>query len=78
MLLNFSYLKSLSFLRQVVEIEFFNDFFDDPLGPAVLLDLQVKSRFVEIYSTTYRIHANFSGLRWTSYFFSILIGIKID
>lgn len=35
--------------KQWVHVEFFDNFLDDPLSPAVRIDYQIKSRFIEIY-----------------------------
>jgi len=68
--------QTCSSILQGVEIQFFDDFFDDPLSPAIQLDVQIKSRFVEIYSAVFRIHANFSGLRFLFCFLGSLVDLR--
>jgi uncharacterized protein YozE (UPF0346 family) len=50
--------------KQWIRIEFFDNYFDDPMRPATRIDFQMLSRFVEVYQVYYRIHANFSGIRY--------------
>ena len=67
--------------KQWIRVEFFDDFYDDPMRPATRVDFQILSRFVEVYQVHYRIHANFAGVRYMMYRYplsSALVGIAIN
>ena len=36
--------------KQTVYVEFFDNFTDNPLNPAVKVDFQLQSRFAEVYN----------------------------
>ena len=66
---------------RLFRIEFFDDYFDDPLRPATQVNFQVLSRFVEVYHIHYRIHANFSGISHVMYrypLFSAVMGTGMN
>merc|ERR1711962_724039 len=53
--------------KQRVSINYFSKFVDDPHNPATQMVLEVKSKFIQVYSATLVIHAEFSGLRHIMY-----------
>ena len=57
--------------QQQIYIEFFDDFSDNPLNPAVAADFEIKSRYAEIYEAELMIHAKFSGLRYFMFYYPI-------
>ena len=61
--------------KQRLTVEFFSDYMDDSLDPALTLLLEIKSRFIEVYSASFRIHANFSGLRSLMFYYPITSAI---
>merc|ERR1712038_1688158 len=53
--------------RQWVRVPFFLDFQDNPSSPATELQLELQSKFIQIYSAKMEIHAQLSGLRHIMY-----------
>jgi len=53
--------------RQWVSINYFTDFIDDPHSPTQTIQLELRSRFVQVYSASLQVHAEFSGLRSIMY-----------
>ena len=67
--------------KQTVYIEFFDDFFDDPLNPIAAADVLIKSRFAEIYNSKLMIHAKFGGIRYLMFYYpvtSALMGTTLN
>lgn len=67
--------------KQYVHIPLFDDYMDDPLNPAVKIHFQVMSRYAEVYSASYRIDAQFSGLRYLMFYYPVtaaLVGISLN
>jgi seipin len=60
---------------QKLTVTFADDYRDDPLMPVVAIDLQILSRFVEVYSVRFLIHARFTGLRYIMFHFPILSAV---
>jgi len=53
--------------KQWLTVDFFDKYFDDPHNPASSADIQIQSRFLQVYAATVLIHAEFSGLRHIIY-----------
>ncbi|XP_023338551.1 seipin isoform X2 [Eurytemora carolleeae] len=49
--------------KQWVTINFFRKFMDDPHNLANRMFFEIKSKHIQVYSTTLLVHAEFSGLR---------------
>ncbi len=67
--------------KQRLHVEYFSDFLDDPLSPVTDIDFQLLSRFVEVYSVEYRVHARFTGLRFLMHHYpviSALVGCTLN
>merc|ERR1712172_197330 len=67
--------------RQWVRVPYFPDFQDNPSSPATQLQLEVQSKFIQIYSAKMEIHAQLSGLRHIMYhhpWISTLTGIMAN
>jgi len=67
--------------RQWVRVPYFPDFQDNPSSPATELQLEVQSKFIQIYSAKMEIHAQLSGLRHIMYhhpWISTLTGIMAN
>ena len=66
---------------QNLRIEYFKDYLDDPLNPAVKIEYQIKSRFIQVFEVTYSIHADFGGLRFWMFYYPItsaIVGIAFN
>ncbi|XP_070693096.1 seipin-like isoform X2 [Pempheris klunzingeri] len=83
------YLRTLLFLpaflsgateqKQVLEVELFSDYTDDPYFPSVTAVIEILSSKVQIYSSQLYIHAHFTGLRYLLFNFpllSALVGVS--
>ncbi|XP_045104960.1 seipin-like isoform X2 [Portunus trituberculatus] len=53
--------------KQVVTVELFSQYEEDPLLPLSEVHIELASRHVELYAAQMRIHATFSGLRYFMY-----------
>merc|ERR1711971_645455 len=65
----------------MVRVPYFPDFQDNPSSPATELQLEVQSKFIQIYSAKMEIHAQLSGLRHIMYhhpWISTLTGIMAN
>nr|XP_020446437.1 seipin isoform X2 [Monopterus albus] len=65
--------------KQVVEVELFSDYTDDPYAPAETAIIEILSNKVEIYSSHLYIHAHFTGIRYLLFYFpviSALVGVS--
>merc|ERR1719402_1882074 len=52
---------------------------DDPHSPATNIDLEIRSKFFQVYSASLQVHAEFSGLRRILYrhpWFSTVVGVS--
>eukprot|EP00088_Acartia_fossae_P069122 TRINITY_DN893_c0_g1_i2.p1 TRINITY_DN893_c0_g1~~TRINITY_DN893_c0_g1_i2.p1 ORF type:complete len:335 (+),score=53.88 TRINITY_DN893_c0_g1_i2:37-1041(+) len=61
------FLTGTSTQRQWITINYFSKFQDDPHFPAKELILEVQSKYIQVYSATLLVHAEFSGLRHIMY-----------
>ncbi|KAK5616858.1 hypothetical protein CRENBAI_018337 [Crenichthys baileyi] len=58
--------------KQVVEVELFSEFIDDPYAPSVTAAIEILSSKVQIYSSHLYVHAHFTGLRYLLFYFPVL------
>ncbi|XP_014862997.1 PREDICTED: seipin-like isoform X2 [Poecilia mexicana] len=58
--------------KQVVEVELFSEFTDDPYSPSVMAVIEILSSKVQIYSSHLFVHAHFTGLRYLLFYYPIL------
>ncbi|XP_032384175.1 seipin isoform X2 [Etheostoma spectabile] len=83
------YLRTLVFLpafltgvaeqEQVLQVELFSDYTDDPYAPSVTAVIEIMSNKVQIYSSQLYIHAHFTGIRHLLFNFpllSALVGVS--
>lgn len=61
--------------KQVLEVELFSDFTDNPYAPSVTAVIEIMSSKVQIYSSDLYIHAHFSGIRYLLYYFPVISAI---
>ena len=61
--------------KQFLRIEFIEDFMDNPLSPAVQMDIQILSRFIEIYNVQFQVHARFAGLRYLMFYYPVISAV---
>lgn len=65
--------------KQLLQVELFTDFQDDPNHPVTDAYVELQSRFVQVLSCELQIEAHFTGLRYVMYYWpktSALIGIS--
>merc|ERR1711913_72348 len=65
-------------LRVLDTFAFSPMFMDDPHSPATNIDLEIRSKFIQVYSAVLQVHAEFSGLRRILYkhpWFSTVVGV---
>ncbi|KAF6726594.1 Seipin [Oryzias melastigma] len=58
--------------KQMVEVELFSEYTDDPYAPSVTAVIEILSDKVQIYSSHLYIHAHFTGIRYLLFHFPIL------
>ncbi|XP_013861376.1 seipin isoform X3 [Austrofundulus limnaeus] len=58
--------------KQVVEMELFSEYVDDPYSPSVTALIEIMSSKVQIYSSHLYVHAHFTGIRYLLFYFPIL------
>ncbi|XP_054453823.1 seipin-like isoform X2 [Anoplopoma fimbria] len=58
--------------KQVLEVELFSDFTDDPYVPSMTAVIEILSNKVQIYSSQLYIHAHFTGMRYLLFNFPLL------
>jgi seipin len=72
-------LSSSTSQRQWISINYFEMFMDNPHSPATNIDLEIRSKFFQVYSASLQVHAEFSGLRRILYrhpWFSTVVGVS--
>ncbi|XP_019963357.2 seipin-like isoform X1 [Paralichthys olivaceus] len=65
--------------KQVLEVELFSDYTDDPYAPSVTAVIEILSTKVQIYSSELYVHAHFNGIRYLLFYFpviSALVGVS--
>ncbi|XP_038556138.1 seipin-like isoform X1 [Micropterus salmoides] len=58
--------------KQVLEVELFSDYTEDPYAPSSTAVIEILSKKVQIYSSQLYIHAHFTGIRHFMFNFPIL------
>lgn len=58
--------------KQMVVVELFSGFEEDPMRPTTEAMVQVKSQHVDVYKVALRIHAHFTGLRYFMFHWPVL------
>ncbi|KAI3351669.1 hypothetical protein L3Q82_020503 [Scortum barcoo] len=74
-----AYLSGAAEQKQVLDVELFSDFTDDPYAPSVTAMIEIMSNRVQIYSSQLQIHAHFTGIRYLLFNFpllSALVGVS--
>ncbi|CAG7720619.1 unnamed protein product, partial [Allacma fusca] len=67
--------------KQIVQVELFTGFEEDPNRPITEAVIEIQSHHVEIYKTSLQIHAHFTGLRYVMFhwpFVSAVVGITTN
>ncbi|CAB1451070.1 unnamed protein product [Pleuronectes platessa] len=65
--------------KQMLEVELFSDYTDDPYAPSVTAVVEILSTRVQIYSSELYVHAHFNGIRYLLFYFpvtSALVGVS--
>uniref|UniRef100_A0A3Q3LFL3 Seipin n=1 Tax=Labrus bergylta TaxID=56723 RepID=A0A3Q3LFL3_9LABR len=73
-----AFLSGVSEQKQVLEVELFSEYIDDPYSPSVTAIIEILSNKVQIYSSQLLIHAHFTGIRYLLFNFpltSALVGV---
>ncbi|KAM9356686.1 uncharacterized protein ABDE67_004267 [Symphorus nematophorus] len=74
-----AYLSGAAEQKQVLEVELFSDYTDDPYSPSVTAVIEILSNKVQIYSSQLYVHAHFTGIRYILFNFpllSALVGVS--
>ncbi|KAK8389874.1 hypothetical protein O3P69_012808 [Scylla paramamosain] len=61
--------------KQVVTVELFSQYEEDPLLPLSEVYIELASRHVELYAAQMRIHATFSGLRYFMFHYPLIAAV---
>ncbi|KAL3874952.1 hypothetical protein ACJMK2_037900 [Sinanodonta woodiana] len=67
--------------KQIIPVELFSDYVDDAYRPAVTAIIEVRNTRVEIYSAELKVLAEFTGIRYLMYHWSItaaVVGIAFN
>ncbi|XP_037318563.2 seipin-like [Pungitius pungitius] len=67
-----AFLTGVTEQKQVLQVELFSDFTDDPYSPSTTAVLEILSSKVQIYSSQLLIHAHFTGMRYLLFNFPLL------
>ncbi|XP_031718660.1 seipin-like isoform X1 [Anarrhichthys ocellatus] len=67
-----AFLTGVAEQKQVLEVELFSDYRDDPYVPSMTAVIEILSSKVQIYSSQLYIHAHFSGMRYVLFNFPLL------
>ncbi|XP_029368698.1 seipin-like isoform X2 [Echeneis naucrates] len=65
--------------KQILEVDLFPDYTDDPYSPSVTAVIEILSNKVQIYSSQLFVHAHFTGIRYLLFYFpvsSALVGVS--
>ncbi|XP_041800342.1 seipin-like isoform X2 [Chelmon rostratus] len=74
-----AFLSGVTEQKQVLEVELFSDYMDDPYVPSATAVIEILSNRVQIYSSHLYIHAHFTGIRYLLFNFpllSALVGVS--
>lgn len=61
--------------KQIVHVQFFEDYREDPMNPLMSIDFQIMSRHAEMYNAKFQVQAKFSGLRYILHHFPVTSAI---
>ncbi|XP_068444974.1 seipin-like [Clinocottus analis] len=67
-----AFLTGVAEQKQVLKVELFSDFTDDPYVPSMTAVIEILSSKVQIYSSQLEIHALFTGMRYLLFNFPLL------
>ncbi|CAN9515065.1 unnamed protein product [Ophioblennius macclurei] len=67
-----AFLSGMSEQKQMVEVELFSHYVDDPYSPSSTAVIEILSKKVQIYASQLNIHARFTGLRYLLFYFPLL------
>ncbi|XP_040028551.1 seipin isoform X2 [Gasterosteus aculeatus] len=67
-----AFLTGVAEQKQVLQVELFSDFTDDPYFPSMTAVIEILSSKVQIYSSQLLIHAHFTGMRYLLFNFPLL------
>uniref|UniRef100_A0A672FLE6 Seipin n=1 Tax=Salarias fasciatus TaxID=181472 RepID=A0A672FLE6_SALFA len=67
-----AFLSGVSEQKQVLEVELFSHYVDDPYSPSSTAVIEIISHKVQIYASQLNIHAHFTGLRYLLFYFPLL------
>ncbi|XP_074530658.1 seipin-like [Halichoeres trimaculatus] len=73
-----AFLTGVTEQKQVLEVELFAEYIEDPYSPSVTGMIEILSNKVQIYSSQLLIHAHFTGIRYLLFNFpliSALVGV---
>ncbi|XP_061582326.1 seipin-like [Cololabis saira] len=74
-----AFLSGVAEQKQVLEVELFSEYKDDPYAPSVTAVIEIMSSKIQIYSAHLYIHAQFTGLRYLMFYYpflSALVGVS--
>ncbi|KAM7000007.1 seipin-like [Tautogolabrus adspersus] len=74
-----AFLSGVSEQKQVLEVELFSEYIEDPYSPSATAIIEILSNKVQIYSSQLLIHAHFTGIRYLLFNFpltSALVGVS--
>ncbi|XP_051905579.1 seipin-like isoform X1 [Hippocampus zosterae] len=61
--------------KQVLEVDLFLEYTDDPYSPSTTAVIEILSSKVQIYSSQLYIHAHFTGIRYLLFYFPVLSAV---
>ncbi|KAK6623378.1 hypothetical protein RUM43_009230 [Polyplax serrata] len=61
--------------KQLITVEMFSDFEEDDNHPVTNMYVEIKSKKIELYSSSMHIHAHFTGLRYLMFHWPVLSAI---
>nr|XP_057920688.1 seipin-like isoform X2 [Doryrhamphus excisus] len=76
-----AFLSGMAEQKQLLEVELFSEYTDDPYSPSVTAVIEILSDKAHVYSSQLRIHACFTGIRYLLFHFpvlSALVGVSTN
>ncbi|XP_047441224.1 seipin-like isoform X2 [Mugil cephalus] len=61
--------------QQLLDVELFSDYTDDPYSPSATAVIEIMSNRVQIYSSQLYVHAHFTGIRYLLFYFPVLSAV---
>uniref|UniRef100_UPI0037E8E78C seipin-like n=1 Tax=Semicossyphus pulcher TaxID=241346 RepID=UPI0037E8E78C len=74
-----AFLSGFAEQKQVLDVELFSEYIDDPYSPSTTAIIEILSNKVQIYSSQLLVHAHFTGIRYLLFNFpliSALVGVS--